>query len=52
MMRVFRASLPGLQYQLFASIVGAVLGWSEHIPYEQRRRNGSQIRRAPIMVFE
>ncbi len=39
MMRVFRAALPGMR-QLdqssvvcISSIVGAVLGWSEHIPY-------------------
>ena len=39
MMRVFRASLPGLleaekpSVVCISSIVGAVLGWSEHIPY-------------------
>lgn len=39
MMRVFRAALPGLQRAkepavvCISSIVGAVLGWSEHIPY-------------------
>ena len=39
MMRVFRASLPGLRKAdkpsvvCISSIVGAVLGWSEHIPY-------------------
>ncbi len=39
MMRVFRATLPGLRNAdkpsvvCISSIVGAVLGWSEHIPY-------------------
>ena len=39
MMRVFRAALPGLRRAeepavvCISSIVGAVLGWSEHIPY-------------------
>lgn len=39
MMRVFRAALPGLRKAdkpsvvCISSIVGAVLGWSEHIPY-------------------
>ena len=39
MMRVFRAALPGLRQAekpsvvCISSIVGAVLGWSEHIPY-------------------
>ncbi len=39
MMRVFRAALPGLQQAekpavvCISSIVGALLGWSEHIPY-------------------
>ncbi|MBU02464.1 MAG: oxidoreductase [Halieaceae bacterium] len=57
MMRVFRASLPGLRKAdkasvvCISSIVGAVLGWSEHIPYVASKGGVMGLVRAAALEF-
>ncbi len=57
MMRVMRAAIPGMQTAgggaivCLSSIVGAVLGWSEHIPYVASKGGVMGLVRAAALEF-